>query len=109
MKVNLTDLTRADDLTLNMNENSPRTSIVSGNYAYFGISQGFEEVHSTNGLHVLQDADDLGHPMCRTHTSPGNVVKVNLADFTRVGNLTFNSDENLIRSVFVSGDYAYFG
>ena len=43
-------------ITLNSGENSLSTSVVSGNYAYFG-----------------------------TYTSPGRVVQVNLANFTEKG------------------------
>src|SRR2546428_7771099 len=46
-----------------------------------------------------------------TETSPGIVVKVRLADFTRVGALTLNPGEDLLSSAVIdsTGGYAYFG
>lgn len=39
----------------------------------------------------------------------GIVVKINLTDFTRVGNLTLESDESYLVTAVLNGDYAYFG
>lgn len=36
VKVNLTDLSQVDNLTLNEGEEDLITSVVTGNYAYFG-------------------------------------------------------------------------
>jgi len=47
----------------------------------------------------------------RANTSPGIVVKVDLATFTRSGSITLNFLEDFLRSATIdpTGTYAYFG
>ena len=49
--------------------------------------------------------------MFRTLTSPGQVVKVNLATFTPTGNITLSTGENSLTSAVIdsTGTNAYFG
>ncbi|GAI52016.1 unnamed protein product, partial [marine sediment metagenome] len=46
-----------------------------------------------------------------TSTSPGRVVQLGLADFTRVGAITLATDENLLSSAVIDqpNGFAYFG
>jgi len=75
---------RTGAITLNTGENYLWSAVVDqpNGYAYFG-----------------------------TDTSPGMVVKVNLATFTRVGALTLNTGENSLFSAVIDqpNGYAYFG
>jgi len=47
----------------------------------------------------------------RTLTSPGTVVRVNLATFARTGSITLNTGEDLLGSAVIdgTGTNAYFG
>jgi uncharacterized repeat protein (TIGR01451 family) len=71
-------------LALNAGEDKLYTAVIdpAGGFAYFG-----------------------------TDNSPGIVVKVRLADFTRVGALTLNTGENKLWSAVIdpAGGFAYFG
>jgi hypothetical protein len=62
------------------NEGAFRSGIRAGGFGYFGTS-----------------------------TSRGRVVKVDLADMTRVGALTLNSGEDFLRCAITDGTYGYFG
>src|SRR5205085_857756 len=46
-----------------------------------------------------------------TDDNPAKVVKIDLANFTRVGSITLNSGEGILRSAVVdpAGHFAYFG
>ena len=69
-----------DAVTLNAGENFLRSAVTDGTHAYFG-----------------------------TNSSPGRVVKVNLATMTRVSAVTLNAGEDNLRSAVTDGTHAYFG
>ena len=63
----LVALNNVGSITMNSGENHPTASVISGSYAYFGTSN-----------------------------APGFVIQVDLTTFTRVGSISFNSNENSI-------------
>ncbi|TFJ82445.1 hypothetical protein NSK_006271 [Nannochloropsis salina CCMP1776] len=124
VKVNLTDFSRVDSLALENGEDELVTSVVSGEYAYFG-TENFPGIVVKVNLTDFSRVDSLeldnGEDSPRTSvvsgeyayfgtdTSPGIVVKVNLTDFSRVDSLELDNGENILQTSVVSGEYAYFG
>ena len=67
-----------------------------------------------SGENILTEAvidTATGFAYFTTYTSPSRVIKIRLADFTRVGAMTLNAGENLIRAsaIDTGAGFAYFG
>ncbi|MBI3088306.1 MAG: filamentous hemagglutinin N-terminal domain-containing protein [Candidatus Omnitrophica bacterium] len=136
VKVRLSDFTRNAALTFNSGENLLVSAVIDpgAGFAYFGTytSPGivvkvrlsdFTRVGAltlnagpppSTAENILSSAvidTTNGFAYFGTGQSPGKVVKINLATFTRVGALTLNAGENGLTSAVIDpgAGFAYFG
>src|SRR5439155_18966 len=89
VKVKLSDFSENESLTMNAGENVVNSAALDpvGGFGYFGT-----------------DCWNCANPT-------GNIVKVRLSDFARVGSLVVNLKENQLASAVIApvGGFAYFG
>lgn len=124
-KVNYSGMSEVGTLTLNTGENLASSIITSGSYVYVGLNSN--KVVKVNLTTFTRDSaltlnTDENMLVCGavyaskayfgTYTTPGRLVKIDLASFTEENpSLRFRNGENDVRTSVVSTDgrYGYFG
>ncbi len=134
VKVDRATMTRVGAVTLEAGEDRLFSAVSDGTHVYFGTltSPGRVVKVQMSGATCAQGVDcggmarvdavtlagerflssvvsDGAHAYFGTNTSPGRVVKVNLATLARVDAVTLEAGENGLVSVVSDGTYAYFG
>ncbi|MDP3244857.1 MAG: hypothetical protein Q8M83_04355 [bacterium] len=130
IKIQLSDFTRNDSLTLATGENNLTSAVIdpAAGFVYFGASTSpgkivkiqlsdFTRVgaltlqagENTLTSAVIDSANNLAY--FGTDTSPGKIVKIQLSDFSRTSALTLETNENNLRSAVIdaTNGFAYFG